>query len=165
VTINENNFGAGITTGGYDGGTCAAVFLEATGADCLGSEGCAGTCNEFLATACALNVTLVANGTDVPKEEEPAFVFTASEESGSESSNLVPIIVSVVVSALAVCGLAGVLFKLKKSKKPSAASVEDVDESPGKGRCGCCKRKKQDRSNLDAAISAEEELFDNDDEV
>mmetsp|Transcript_21374 Transcript_21374/g.38715 ORF Transcript_21374/g.38715 Transcript_21374/m.38715 type:complete len:597 (+) Transcript_21374:121-1911(+) len=167
MTDNTNNFGVGITAGGYDGGTCTGVFQEAEDADCLGSASCSGNCIEFLATACSVDLSLVANITikDTPstvtKGEAvvPVRVHGISERPGS--SNIVPIVVATVITAFAVFGLVGIIFKRHKSKKPSTANIEDVDESPG--RFACCKRKKKDQGMLEA-INPDEELFDDDDD-
>eukprot|EP00584_Thalassiosira_punctigera_P008549 CAMPEP_0172533466 /NCGR_PEP_ID=MMETSP1067-20121228/6161_1 /TAXON_ID=265564 ORGANISM="Thalassiosira punctigera, Strain Tpunct2005C2" /NCGR_SAMPLE_ID=MMETSP1067 /ASSEMBLY_ACC=CAM_ASM_000444 /LENGTH=1104 /DNA_ID=CAMNT_0013318113 /DNA_START=66 /DNA_END=3380 /DNA_ORIENTATION=+ len=158
---NKNNFGSDdITAGGFEGGTCTTIFQESEGADCLGSASCTGICTEFPATTCTLDLSLKGKGKPSAAPKETVAPAHVQGKGGKSGPKVVPIVVATVVTAFAVFGLIGIIFKRKKSKKPSTTNIEDVEESPG--RCGCCKRKKKDKSALEP-INADDELFDDED--
>merc|ERR1712008_456793 len=122
ITDNVNNFGLEISAGSHTGGTCTDVFVEAEGADCLGSDSCAGTCIEFSAMVCPVDASLGGseNGTAEDTIKLPARVNIDSEASGS--SSFVPILVGMLVSAFAVFGLVGIIFFRRRKAKSVPSS-------------------------------------------
>mmetsp|Transcript_5468 Transcript_5468/g.9713 ORF Transcript_5468/g.9713 Transcript_5468/m.9713 type:complete len:290 (+) Transcript_5468:1-870(+) len=158
MTENTNNFGVGITAGGYEGGgTCATVFLEGTGAQCLGSTSCSGNCAEFTATTCPVDAISQDGGNSTEKGTTPsttaspadgqvyvpAHIHSKSEASGS--SKVVPIVVAVVVCAFAVFGLIGILWRRRKVSNKASSNSNDSGDAEG-SRGGCWKRLKKDKS-------------------
>jgi len=161
ITDNVNNFGLEISAGSHTGGTCTDVFVEAEGADCLGSDSCAGTCMEFSATMCPMDASMggsesgMETGTptaDAPAEDiikAPAHANSDSEASGSP--NFVPILVAMLVSACAVFGLAGFIFFRRRKAKGAPSSNNDIGSNSVEGsqRCGgrgCFWKKREGKS-------------------
>ena len=134
---NGNNFGWDNTDGGFDGGVaCTDIFVEAAGSDCSTGSNCNGTCTAFTSKTCSLDVTSVANntsgGADATKNVTAPYVRSPS---GSDATNLVPIVVAVLVVAFIVFGLAFIIFKRSRKapasvKRSSAgdANYEEFDE-------------------------------------
>jgi hypothetical protein len=134
---NGNNFGWDNTDGGFDGGVaCTDIFIEAAGSDCSTGSSCNGTCTAFTSKTCPLDVTSVANntsgGADATKNVTAPYVRSPS---GSDATNLVPIVVAVVVVAFIVFGLAFIIFKRRRKAPASVqrfssgdANYEEVDE-------------------------------------
>jgi len=151
ISKNSNNFGEGVTSGGYDGGgSCSSVFLENQGANCLDSTTCSGTCLEFSAALCSAVPSPGAIGIGVDEattpsslnDEQiyvPAYVHGEGGESGSPE--IAPIAVSAVIGAFALFGMLGIVFKRARSKNRGNGGA-GAERSSGGGRCGCLKRRK-----------------------
>ena len=134
---NGNNFGWDNTDGGFDGGVaCTDIFIEAAGSDCSTGYSCNGTCTAFTSKTCPLDVTSVANntseGADATKNVTAPYVRSPS---GSDATNIVPIVVAVVVVAFIVFGLAFIIFTRRRKAPASVkrfsagdANYEEVDE-------------------------------------
>ncbi|KAL3815261.1 hypothetical protein ACHAXA_002797 [Cyclostephanos tholiformis] len=143
---NKDNFGYQNTAGGYgDGGSCVDVFLQMKDVNCIldGSLNCGGTCELFTMAACPIDTG--------DKIRVPYY----NQGEGSNSSNIVPIIVAVIVCAFIVFGFIGILLRRRKAIQRKSGG----DKSGFTSIC-CCKKSGGNRGD-----SNDEEMvnFDGDD--
>ena len=148
MTANADNFGVGNTAGGYvAGGTCAHVFLEAAGGDCLGAAArCDGSCREFAAPTCLADAggdggaVVPGGGAPAAAPEGQIYVpsYTNGEGSGNDSSNVVPIVVASIVGVFIVLGFVGIVARRRKAAARDNEPSGNASSSGG-GVCGCFK--------------------------
>ena len=122
--------------------SCAYVFKEAAGSDCLSPEEdgttCTGSCMAFTTSSCPLDSDFVGmEPVAAPKDEILVPASTRSEGSGG-SSKMVPIIVASLVGAFIVFGFIGIVMRRRKKQPDVVAN----SSSGGGRRCSCfpCKR-------------------------
>ena len=128
---NMDNFGYQNTAGGYkNGGTCVDVFLEMKDVNCIvdGSMNCNGICEPFTSAACPLDTG--------DKIRVPYY----NQDEGSDSSNIIPVIVAVIVCIFIVFGFIGIIMRRRK-----ALRKDSHDEQSGGGVIFCCKRNNRGR--------------------
>ena len=128
---NMDNFGYQNTVGGYkDGGTCVDVFVEMKDSNCIvdGSMNCNGICQPFTLAACPLDTG--------DKIRIPYY----NQDEGSDSTDIVSIIVAAIVSMFVVFGFIGIIMRRRK-----ALIKDSHDEQSGGGGIFCCRRNNRGR--------------------
>jgi hypothetical protein len=142
---NQNNFGFGITSGGYSSPlACNAIFIEAEGSNCLSSSTCDGACAQFAATACIVDNPLVAVA--APSASNQIYVPAYTREEDTGSSKIVPLVVAVIIAAFIVFGLVAIICRRRKVSNASNANEQDEQSKSGGVICCCWKRGGNEKS-------------------
>lgn len=186
-----NNFGVGVTAGGYGIGksaSCTGIFQEALDSDCLGSSACTGTCREFTALSCPVSDSVATgsivggaatnNGTPTgggsgtsssTDKDDVIFIPAHNDGENEEGGSIIPIVVAALVCAFIVFGLFHILFRRRKArmKKTQAdnGDTENINSEEINGeageRGGLFGRFKRKKGEINGDAYDEEQMADN----